>query len=131
MNSQPEHILVLEDHAPHRNVVAFSLAKAGYKVTAAAEAGKALSLAQYEHFDLIIIVDYYLPDYPGTDLVKQLRETDEYKQTPVILLTGRAEELNLERLRESLSVLVLSKPCPMAHLVDTVSKCLAIAHSMD
>ena len=128
MESQPQHLLLLEDAPTYRSVAAFNLSQAGFKVTTAAEAGKALLLAEHEHFDLAI-VDYYLPDYPGTDLIKQLRELDEYEHVPIIVLTARAEELNLDYLRNELSVLVLSKSCTMKQLVQTVTKCLAIARA--
>lgn len=128
MESQPQHILLLEDAPTYRSVVAFNLSQAGFKVTTAVEAGKALLLAQHEHFDLAI-VDYYLPDYPGTDFIKQLRELDEYEHLPIIVLTARAEELNLDYLRNDLSVLVLSKTCTMKQLVHTVGKCLAIVRA--
>jgi CheY-like chemotaxis protein len=127
-SQQPGRVLVLEDNPTHRNVVVFNLTKAGYRVTAAAESAKALLLAEHEHFDLVV-TDYYLPDYPGTDFVRLLRERDDYRHTPVILLTGRAEELDRKRLGEDLLVLVLSKPCPMADLVDAVARCLALARS--
>ena len=129
MESQPQHILLLEDAPTYRSVVAFNLSQAGFQVTTAAEAGKALLLAEHEHFDLAI-VDYYLPDYPGTDFIKQLRELDEYEHVPIIVLTARAEELNLDYLRNELSVLVLSKSCTMKQLVQTVTKCLAIARAV-
>jgi len=54
---------------------------------------------------------------------------DDYTNTPIILLTGRAEELNTQRVRNDLSVLVVSKPFSMANLMDMVSKCLALARS--
>ena len=127
MNSQAEQILVLEDNPAHRNVVVFNLSKAGYRVTTAAESAKALLLAKDRQFDLVL-TDYYLPDYPGTDFIRLLRQVEGYERAPVILLSGRVEELNVERLRDELLVLVLSKPCTMAKLIETVSKCLAIAH---
>jgi DNA-binding response OmpR family regulator len=128
MESQPQHILFLEDAPTYRTVVAYNLSQAGFQVTTAAEAGKALLLAQHEHFDLAI-VDYYLPDYPGTDFIKQLRELGEYEHVPIIVLTARAEELNLGYLRNELSVLVLSKSCTMKQLVQKVTGCLAIAQA--
>ena len=126
VNWQPEHILVLEDEPTHRDVVAYHLASGGFRVATAAEATEALFLAQQEHFDLVL-ADYYLPDYPATDFVKLLREIDEYRRVPVILLTARADELNRQHLRDDLGLLVLSKPCSMESLLHTVSKCLAIA----
>ncbi len=127
MIPQAHHILVLEDNPTHRNVVVFNLRKAGYSVSTPAESAKALLLARGQQFDLVI-ADYYLPDYPGTDFIRLLRRIDGYERTPVILLSGRSGELNVDRLRDELLVFVLSKPCSMAKLVDSVTKCLAIAH---
>lgn len=128
MESQPQHVLLLEDAPTYRSVVAYNLSQAGFQVTTAAEAGKALLLAQHEHFDLAI-VDYYLPDYPGTDFIKQLRELDDYEHIPIIVLTARTEELNLDYLRNDLSVLVLSKSCTMKDLVEMATECLVIARA--
>ncbi len=126
MNSQPKHILVLEDDANFREIVEFALSNAGFKVTTAAEAVNAVLLAQQEHFDLVV-TDYYLPDYPGTDFIRLLREIDGYQHVPVILCSGRASELNKQHLRDDLSILVMSKVCPMKELVDKISGCLATA----
>jgi len=122
------HVLVLEDAPTYRQMVASRLAEAGFRVSAAAEAGRALSLAEHERLDLAI-VDYYLPDYPGTELIKRLRATRRYRHLPIIVLTARDEELNLEYLRNRLSVVVLSKSCTMRRVLDAVSECLAIAVS--
>ena len=125
MDSQSEHVLVLEDGDTYRSIVEFNLSQAGLRVATAATAVEALLLARQEHFDLVI-ADYYLPDYPGTDFVRLLRQTEGYRDTPVILLTAWAEELDRQRLREDLLVLVLSKSCSMRRLLDAVFKCLAV-----
>jgi DNA-binding response OmpR family regulator len=126
MTSEPPHILLLEDDAKYRNVVMFNLTQAGFKVTLAAESTMAQTLAENNHFDLVI-ADYFLPDYPGTDFIRLLREDDDHRDVPVILLTGWGAKLDEKYLRNRLSVLLMSKSCSMAQLVDTVSKSLAIA----
>jgi DNA-binding response OmpR family regulator len=128
MESQPQHILLLEDAPTYRSVAAYNLSEAGFKVTTAAEAGKALLLAEHEQFDLAV-VDYYLPDFPGTDFIKRLRELGAYEHVPIIVLTARTEELNLDYLRNELSVLVLSKSCTMKELLQTVTTCLSLARA--
>ena len=125
MDSQSEHVLVLEDGDTYRSIVEFNLSQAGLRVATAATAVEALLLARQEHFDLVI-ADYYLPDYPGTDFVRLLRKMDDYRNTPVILLTAWADELDRQRLCEDLLVLVLSKSCRMRQLLDAVFKCLAV-----
>jgi two-component system phosphate regulon response regulator PhoB len=126
VNTQPAHILVLEDEPTQLDVLVYNLASSGFRVAAATHVEKALKLAEHQHFDLIV-ADYYLPDQSGTDFVKQLRATEQYKTTPIIMLTARAEELNLAYLRDDLRVLVVAKPCPMKRFVETVSKLLEIA----
>ena len=125
MDSLSEHILVLEDGDTYRSIVEFNLSQAGLRVATAATAVEALLLARQEHFDLVI-ADYYLPDYPGTDFVRLLRQKDDYRNTPVILLTAWADELDRQRLCEDLLVLLLSKSCSMQRLLDAVHKCLAV-----
>jgi len=126
MTSPPDHILLLEDDPKFRAVTEFALSKAGFRVATATGAAQALLLAQHEQFDLVLS-DYYLPDYPGTDFIRLLRKLDGYQGVPVILWSARLWELNEQRLRDELLVLVISKGCSMKKLVDTVSECLAIA----
>lgn len=123
---QPAHILVLEDEPTQLDVLVYNLANSGFRVAAATHVKKALQLAEHQPFDLVI-ADYYLPDQSGTDFIRQLRETEQYRSTPIIMLTARAEELNLAYLRDDLQVLVLSKPYPMTRLIETVSKLIEIA----
>ena len=126
MSPSRPHVLVLEDAPTYRQIVVSNLSNAGFRVSAAAEVGRALSLAEHERFDLAI-VDYYLPDYPGTEFIKRLRAVPRYEHLPIIVLTARDEELNLDYLRNKLAVVVLSKSCTMRHVLDAVSECLATA----
>ncbi|HUT92793.1 MAG TPA: response regulator [Thermoguttaceae bacterium] len=126
MSPSRPHVLVLEDAPTYRQIIVSNLSDAGFRVSAATDVGRALSLAEHERFDLAI-VDYYLPDYPGTEFIKRLRATPRYEHLPIIVLTARDEELNLEYLRDKLAVVVLSKNCAMRHVLDAVSERLAIA----
>ncbi|MFC1596545.1 response regulator [Planctomycetota bacterium] len=125
MTSEPPHILVLEDDAKYQNVVVFNLTHAGFKVTVASESSVALTLAENNHFDLVIVA-YYLPDCPGTNFIRLLREDDVHRHVPVILLTACGVKLDEKYLREELAVLLMSKPRSMVELVDTVAESLAI-----
>ncbi|MHC4176561.1 MAG: response regulator [Planctomycetota bacterium] len=124
MNSQSEHILILEDNPKYQCVLKHTLSSAGFKVTAAPMVAQALKLAEAKHFDLAI-VDYYLPDDTGVHFIKLLREIDEYKHTPMIVISAWSEDLNVKSECERLSVQVVSKMGGMADVLEAVSKCLA------
>ena len=120
-HSKSLRALVLEDDPIHRQILTFNLTEAGFRVATAAEAAKALKLANHERFDLII-TDYHLPDCLGTDFVRRLRATDGYEGTPVVMLTAWAGDLDRPRLEEELAIRILPKPCSVEDLSDMVSK---------
>jgi CheY-like chemotaxis protein len=118
------HVLVLDDDPISQEMVEHVLSSVGLDVVTADRAVDAMVLARRRHFDLVI-TDYYLPDYPGTDFIRLLRACDEYRDVPVILLTGRADELDRQWLCDDLMVLLLAKGCSSQHLLTAVFKCLA------
>jgi CheY-like chemotaxis protein len=126
MASLAKHILVVDDCQSLRAAIEFGLAKAGFRVTTAADATEAMELVANHRFDLIIS-DYMMPGLTGTDLIKRLRSDSRYATTPMIMLTARADELNVPQISDDLVVLFRRKPCSLDAMVNTVSKCLDVA----
>jgi two-component system, OmpR family, phosphate regulon response regulator PhoB len=84
-------VLVVDDEADITALVAYHLAKAGYRVTTAANGRDALHAAQEERPDLVVL-DLMLPGASGYDVLAELRRRQETKDVGVILLTARKEE---------------------------------------
>ena len=64
------------------------LERAGYRALQAADGRTAMSMAQRDHPDLVVL-DLGLPDIDGLDVLRRLRERS---RTPVVVLTARGEE---------------------------------------
>lgn len=86
-----ERILIVEDEPAIRELVAVNLRHAGYRVTEAPDADAAQSLVSLEKPDLIVL-DWMLPGLSGVDFARRLRTSDSTRQTPIIMLTARAQE---------------------------------------
>ncbi|NKI35930.1 phosphate regulon transcriptional regulatory protein PhoB [Wenzhouxiangella sp. XN79A] len=85
-------ILIVDDEAPIRNMLAFSLNRAEMDVDVAADGDQALArLADSPHPDLIVL-DWMMPGLDGLQLTRTLRDRDDYKDIPIILLTARGSE---------------------------------------
>ncbi|HSB55082.1 MAG TPA: response regulator [Gemmatimonadales bacterium] len=84
-------ILVVDDEPDITALVAYHLAKAGYRVSTAANGPDALKAAREEKPD-IVILDVMLPGVSGYDVLAELRRRDETREVGVILLTARREE---------------------------------------
>jgi len=84
-------ILIVEDEAPIREMIAFHLSRAGYDTIEAADCRSARQLIVDERPDLALI-DWMLPDMSGLELTRTLKRNDEYEDLAVIMLTARADE---------------------------------------
>lgn len=86
-------ILVVDDEAPIRNMLAFSLNRAEMEVELAAGGDEALArLNRSESPPDLIVVDWMMPGLDGLQLTRTLRDTPGLSEIPIIMLTARGNE---------------------------------------
>lgn len=86
-------ILVVEDEQDLRQVLEYNLGHAGHHVLPAARGEEALRLAREQRPDLVLL-DLMLPDIPGTEVCKSLKENPATRGIPVMMVTARGEEID-------------------------------------
>lgn len=79
-------ILAVDDSASMRQMVGFTLKKAGFDVKEAKDGSEALEIAKGESFDAVIS-DVNMPVMDGITLIRELRALPAYKFTPMLMLT--------------------------------------------
>lgn len=84
-------VLVVEDDHDIRDMLVFSLQRAGYSVVETEDAEQALDKLG-AILPEIMLVDWMLPGMEGTELVKRIRRDELTQNIPVIMLTARGEE---------------------------------------
>ena len=84
-------ILIVEDEQPIREMIAFHLGRAGYKVFEAEDCRTARGLLADEKPDLALI-DWMLPDMSGLELTRMLKRDAIFEDLSIIMLTARADE---------------------------------------
>jgi two-component system, OmpR family, phosphate regulon response regulator PhoB len=86
-----KQILIVEDERPIREMIAFSLRRAGYDVTEAEDCSEARARIADRRPDLML-VDWMLPDNSGLELTRQVKRDRDMQELPIIMLTARADE---------------------------------------
>ncbi|MBC8790557.1 MAG: DNA-binding response regulator [Tagaea sp. CACIAM 22H2] len=86
--SEGAHLLVVDDDTRTRELLRRFLADRGYRVATAADAKEAQAQLDAVEFDLVVL-DVMMPGEDGMSFTKRLR--DAKRQTPIVLLTARAE----------------------------------------
>lgn len=85
------HILLVEDDAAVREVLALPLQKAGFAVTEAGDVKQAREAMLLQQPDLILL-DWMLPDVSGVEWARTLKSAPHTRDLPIIMLTARGEE---------------------------------------
>jgi two-component system phosphate regulon response regulator PhoB len=84
-------ILIVEDEQPIREMIAFSLRRAGFEVSEAEDSRRArVQLA--DHRPDLVLIDWMLPDMSGLELTRHIKRETATRDLPVIMLTARAAE---------------------------------------
>jgi two-component system phosphate regulon response regulator PhoB len=86
-----ERVLVVDDEPDIVALVAYHLAKAGYRVSTASSGTDALDSARRER-PALIVLDLMLPGITGYEVLEQLRANDATRDVAVLMLTARREE---------------------------------------
>ncbi len=120
MKTRWNQALVVGNNFVHRTMLEFNLAKFGFIVTLAMDAKEAFRLAEKQHFGLVI-TDSQTQQGTGSDLARQLRFLGPYDETPMVLLAGEQEDLDVNYLRDELWMLVVREPCNLAEVVEKLA----------
>jgi two-component system chemotaxis response regulator CheY len=102
-------VLVVDDSATVRKFVAAALAMKGFRVVTAGDGVEALELMPSEKFDMII-TDLNMPDMDGYEFIRTLRETPEYQDIPIIVLSSMTDLKDKDLALESGALAFLEKP---------------------
>ena len=112
-------ILVVEDDDDLRMLVRWSLEAEGFEVYCASDGNQALEAIFRIRPDLAIL-DWMLPNLEGLAVCRMVREANRQVGTPVILVTGRAEDEDLRRGMAAGADSYLTKPFSMDVLIERV-----------
>jgi two-component system, OmpR family, alkaline phosphatase synthesis response regulator PhoP len=88
------NILVVDDDPDILELISYHLIKTGYQLSAAESAEEAEELIKKTKPHLIIL-DLMLPGKDGSELCRELKNTEEYAATPIIMLTAKTQETDI------------------------------------
>ena len=116
-----KNILIVDDSASLREVVAIALKNAGYNVIQAENGQDALNKLAGDKLHLIIS-DVNMPVMDGISFVKAVKQDPNYKFTPIMMLTTESEGDKKQQGKASGAKAWLVKPFQPDTLLDAVSK---------
>lgn len=118
-------ILIVEDEAPMRKILADILAKAGkdgeYAVDTAADGVEGLQKLEGANFDFdLVLTDIMMPRMSGTELLMKIKE--KAPQLPVVVLTAYPKDENVLWCLKNGASDFLAKPVSVPSLVNCIRR---------
>jgi len=121
MNNMLKQILIVDDSESIREVLAFSIANAGYEVLVACDGLDALKYFDGRTIDLLL-TDYHMPKLNGLELILKVRQLEPYKFLPILVLTTENQLKIMKEARECGATGWLTKPFNTEKLLQTLRK---------
>jgi DNA-binding response OmpR family regulator len=112
-------ILIAEDEPDIRELVAFTLRFAGYEVVVAQNGEEAVQLAARELPDMALM-DVRMPRMTGYDACRAIKAHPELKDMPVVFLSAKGQEAEIESGLEAGAEEYLLKPFAPDQLIERV-----------
>jgi len=114
-------IMIVDDSASLRQVVAIALKSGGYDVLEACDGKDALAKMTGQKINLIIS-DVNMPNMDGITFVKQVKLLPNYKFTPIIMLTTESQEGKKQEGQAAGAKAWVVKPFKPEQMLNAVSK---------
>jgi two-component system phosphate regulon response regulator PhoB len=112
-------VLLVEDEAAQREVLAYNLSAEGYRVVQAGDGEEALERIDDELPDLIVL-DWMMPKVSGLEVCRRLKTRAETRSVPILMLSARSEEVDRVRGLETGADDYVIKPYSVAELMARV-----------
>lgn len=92
MTPKPK-ILIVEDERELAESLSYYLQQQGFETTVASSGQSALALCVRDRPD-IVVLDIGLPDIPGTEVCRRMKDERQLRDVPVVFLTARDSEMD-------------------------------------
>ncbi|MBF0287273.1 MAG: SpoIIE family protein phosphatase [SAR324 cluster bacterium] len=130
ITTKSSSILIVDDVPKNIQVVASFLKSEGYKLAFAQNGKNALTQAQTQNIDLILL-DIMMPEMDGFEVCSHLKASEKTKDIPVIFLTGKVETESVVQGFTTGAVDYVTKPFNREELLARVKTHLELKHSRE
>ena len=119
-----KEILIVEDQEELRQLECLLLGSRGYLVEGVADGIAALDYLQNRKPDLVLL-DIMLPGIDGFEVCRQIRNREETKNIPVIMITARNSREDMAKGEEVGANMYMTKPFKSEKIVENIRTLLA------
>lgn len=123
MTEKTHSLLIVDDNAMNRDMLARRLDREGYRIATASGGRAALAMVAQQKYDLILL-DILMPDMDGYQVLEALKRDPATRDIPVVMLTAVNEIDSVVRSFEMGAEDYLTKPFNIPFVKSRITTCL-------
>lgn len=116
-------VLIVEDEESLLKLATILITSQGHEVIAVSSGAQALDALAKERVDLVLL-DVMLPELDGFEVCRRIKQASETKSLPVIMLTAKKNQVDLDLGDEVGADWYITKPFKSANVIETVERFL-------
>lgn len=116
-----KNILVVDDSSTSTFLLESFFEENGYNVIVADDGNKAIAKLAKMVPD-VIFLDLMMPKKSGFDVLAEIKNMDEVKHVPVIIISARSEQEDIRKAKQMGAVEYLYKPIDIEYALDVLHK---------
>lgn len=125
-----DHVLVVDDHPPTLRLITNALENEGVRVRTARNGAECLLAIDAERPGLLVL-DVIMPVMDGFQTLRILRENEQHRSLPVIILSIRNDDRDILKGLTTGADMYITKPFKMDELVTAVLRMLEVHRGQD
>jgi len=122
-------VLLIEDSEDIRGILQFMLEREGYEVATASDGREGLRAIESGAPPGIVILDVMLPFVDGFTLLQKIRDTEAWRDVPVLMLTAKSGQKDIVRGLDTGAADYMAKPFDSSELMARVRRLLRNSRS--
>lgn len=123
-------LVIIDDHYDILEILKHNMVQEGYEVKMFFNAVDALKYINADNTDLLV-TDWMLPEMDGLELCRNLKMSPSTREIPLVMLTGKNDEIDAVTALEVGAEDYVTKPIRMRELMSRVKKILRRKSSAD
>lgn len=119
------HIMIVDDSTTNNLLSQIIFQEKGYKTTILENGKKAIETIKKNKPD-IVLLDLMMPIMDGLTVLKNIRQDEETRDTPVIIVSAADTKSNIEEVEKYHPIDFIAKPIGQNHLLEKVEEHLKV-----
>lgn len=115
------HVMIVDDSTTNNLLSQIIFQEKGYKTTILENGKKAIESIKKNKPD-IVLLDLMMPIIDGLTVLKNIRQDEETKDTPVIIVSAADTKTNIEEVEKYHPIDFIAKPIGQNHLLEKVEE---------